>query len=52
MIQAGATNVWGPSKVSSPGGSCYVVTFIAYATRELWVCSMKNKSDLFDVFEK
>ena len=31
------TNVWGPTQVSSFGGSHYYVTFIDDATRKVWV---------------
>ena len=31
------TDVWGPSQVSSLGGSHYYVTFIYDATRKTWV---------------
>ena len=37
------TDVWGPSQVSSLGGSHYYVTFIDDATRKTWVyCIKKN----------
>ena len=36
-------NVWGPTHVSSFGGSHYYVTFIDNATRKTWVyCIRKN----------
>ena len=31
------TDVWGPTQVSSLGGSHYYVTFIDDATRKVWV---------------
>ena len=46
------TDVWGPAKVSSFGGSLYFVTFIDDASRKLWVYFLKQKSDVFDVFKK
>jgi hypothetical protein len=46
------TNVWGPSQVSSLGGSRYYVTFIDYATRKTWVYCIQQKYDVFDTFEK
>ena len=36
------TNVWGPSKVPSFGGSRYFVTFIDDATRKLWIYFLKD----------
>jgi len=42
-------DVWGPSKVSSLGGSCYYVTFVDDATRKTWIYCIRNKSDVFDV---
>ena len=34
------TDVWGPTQVSSLGGSHYYVTFIDDATRKVWVYSL------------
>jgi hypothetical protein len=46
------TNVWGPTQVSSLGGSHYYVTFIDDATRKTWVYCIRQKSDVFDTFKK
>jgi hypothetical protein len=46
------TNVWGPTNVSSLGGSRYYVTFINDATRKTWVYCIQQKSDVFDTFKK
>ena len=46
------TNVWGPTQVSSLGGSRYYVTFINDATRKTWIYCIQNKSDVFDTFKK
>jgi hypothetical protein len=46
------TYVWGPSQVSSLGGSRYYVTFIDDATRKTWVYCIRQKSDVFDTFKK
>ena len=35
-LELAHTDVWGPSQVSSLGGSHYYVTFIDDATRKLW----------------
>ena len=46
------TYVWGPTQVSSLGGSCYYVTFIDDATRKTWVYCIRKKYDVFDTFKK
>jgi hypothetical protein len=46
------TDVWGPTQISSLGGSHYYVTFIDDATRKTWVYCIRQKSDVFDTFEK
>jgi len=46
------TNVWGPTQVSSLGGSHYYVTFIDDATRKTWVYCIRHKYDVFDTFKK
>ena len=46
------TDVWGPTQVSSLGGSRYYVTFIDDATRKTWIYCIKNKFDVFDTFKK
>jgi len=45
------TDVWGPTHVSSFGGSCYYVTFIDDATRKTWIYCIRNKYDVFDTFK-
>jgi hypothetical protein len=45
-------DVWGPTPVSSLGGSHYYVTFIDDATRKTWVYCIRQKSDVFDTFKK
>jgi hypothetical protein len=46
------TDVWGPTQVSSLGGSHYYVTFIDDATRKTCVYCIRQKSDVFDTFKK
>ncbi|KAD4889467.1 hypothetical protein E3N88_21540 [Mikania micrantha] len=46
------TDVFGPTHVSSLGGSNYYVTFIDDATQKVWVYFLKNKFEVFDVFKK
>jgi hypothetical protein len=46
------TNVWGPTHVSSLGGSRYYITFIDEATRKTWVYCIQKKYDVSDTFKK
>ena len=46
------TNVWGPSPVSSLGGSRFYVTFIDDFSMKVWVYFLKHKSDVFATFKK
>ena len=45
------SDVWGPSKVTSFGGSRWFVTFIDDCTRMTWVCLMKSKSEVNLLFQ-
>ena len=45
------TDVWGPTQVSSLGGSHYYVTFIDEVTRKDWVYFLRQKSDVFQTFK-
>ena len=44
--------VWGPSPVSSLGGSRFYVTFIDDSSKKVWVYFLKHKSDVFETFKK
>ena len=46
------SDVYGPTSVSSVGGSRYYVTFIDDCTRKVWVYFLKQKSEVFSVFKK
>jgi transposase InsO family protein len=46
------TDVWGPTQVSSLGGSHYYVTVIDDATRKTWVYYIQQKYDVFDTYKK
>ena len=46
------TDVWGPSLVSSLGGSRFHVTFIDDFSRKVWVYFLKHKFDVFATFKK
>ena len=46
------TDFWGPSPVSSLGGSILYVTFIDDFTRKVWVYFLKHKLEVFATFKK
>ena len=46
------TDLWGPSPVTSLGGSRYYITFIDDSSRKVWVYFLKNKSNVFETFKK
>ncbi|KAL6334618.1 hypothetical protein AAG906_019470 [Vitis piasezkii] len=46
------TDLWGPSSVTSLGGSRYYITFIDDSSRKVGVYFLKNKSDVFETFKK
>ncbi|KAK3006499.1 hypothetical protein RJ639_017038 [Escallonia herrerae] len=46
------SDVWGPSKVNSLGGSRWFVTFIDDCTRMTWVQLMKYKSEVNVLFQQ
>lgn len=45
-------DVWGPSKVTTMGGSRSFVTFIDDCTQMTWVCLMKSKGEVNLLFQK
>lgn len=46
------SDVWGPSKITTLGGSRWFVTFIDDCTRMTWVCLMKTKSEVTSLFQQ
>jgi transposase InsO family protein len=44
------SDVWGPSPVSTKGGSRYYVSFIDDHTRYCWVYLMKHRSEFFEIY--
>ena len=44
------SNVWGPSSVSSIGGSRYFVVFVDDYSRYSWIFNMKHRSELLQVY--
>ena len=46
------TDVWGPAKVTSKGGSRYFVTFVDDHSRYAWIYFLKHKNEVFDIFKQ
>ena len=46
------SNLWGPSKVPSNGGTNYMLTIIDYFFKRVWSFFFKHKSDVFAIFKK
>ena len=44
------SDVWGPSSVSSIGGSRYFVVFVDDYSRYSWIFNMKHRSELLQVY--
>ena len=45
-------DVWGPTQISSLGGSHYYVIFIDDSTQKTWMYFLKQKFDFFENFKK
>ena len=46
------TDVWGPAKVASRGGSRYFVSFVDDRSRYVWVFFLAHKNEVFETFKK
>ncbi|KAH9752632.1 hypothetical protein KPL71_014771 [Citrus sinensis] len=46
------SDVWGPTKTASIGGSHYFVTFVDDFSRRVWVYTMRAKDDVLEIFVK
>ena len=46
------SDVCGPINVKSLGGASYFVTFIDDASKKVWAYPMKNKGEVFEIFQK
>ena len=46
------SDIWGPSPITSYGGSSYFVSFIDDFSRKMWFYMLKKKSDVFTVFKQ
>ena len=44
------SDVWGPSSISSIGGSQYFVVFIDDYSRNSWIFNVKHRSELLQVY--
>ena len=44
------SDVWGPSPISTPGGSRYFVIFVDDFSRYTWIYLFKNRSELYQIY--
>ena len=44
------SDVWGPSPISIPSGSCYFVIFVDDFSRYTWIYLFKNRSELYQIY--
>ena len=52
LLNISDSYVFGPVNIKSLGEAPYFVTFIDDASRKVWACPMKNKSEVFGTFQK
>ena len=45
------SDLWGPAKVSSMGGTTYMLTIIDDFSQKVWVFFLKQKGDVFSTFK-
>eukprot|EP00268_Persea_americana_P021408 TRINITY_DN21352_c0_g6_i1.p2 TRINITY_DN21352_c0_g6~~TRINITY_DN21352_c0_g6_i1.p2 ORF type:complete len:105 (-),score=8.32 TRINITY_DN21352_c0_g6_i1:815-1129(-) len=45
-------DLWGPSRVPSLGGGRYMLTFIDYYSKKVWVYILKHKDEVFVQFKQ
>lgn len=43
--------LWGPSLVNSQGGCTYLVMFIDYYSKNVWLYFLNTKDDVFEKFK-
>ena len=43
-------DVWGPSPITTQGGSCYFVIFVDDFSRYTWIYLFKNRSELYQIY--
>ena len=44
------SDVWGPSPISTPGGSRYFVIFVDDFSRYTWIYLFKNRCELYQIY--
>ena len=44
------SDVWGPSPISTPGGSRYFVIFVDDFSRYTWIYLFKNRFELYQIY--
>ena len=44
------SNVWGPSPISTPGGSRYFVIFVDDFSRYTWIYLFQNRYELYQIY--
>ena len=44
------SDVWGPSPISTPGGSRYFDIFVDDFSRYTWIYLFKNRSELYQIY--
>ena len=44
------SDVWGPSPITTQGGSCYFVIFVDDFSRYTWIYLFKNRSELSQIY--
>ena len=43
-------DVWGPSPITTQGGSCYFVIFVDDFSKYTWIYLFKNRSELYQIY--
>ena len=44
------SDVWGPSPITTQGGSCYFIIFVDDFSRYTWIYLFKNRSELYHIY--
>jgi len=52
MLELVHSDLFGPVNIKSLGRASYFATFIDDASRKVWAYPMKNKSEVFGIFQK
>ena len=46
------SDLWGPTRTQSLFGARYFTSIVDDYSRKLWICILKNKSDVFSYFKQ